>query len=153
LTSAAGAGGVAFDRSHTDDLIAYLQASPSPYHAVASAAQRLEKVGFRQVEETASWEGTAGGRYVIRGGALIAWYYAMFGRLPITRLIIMNVPHPALAEKGLRTFRQLKKSWYIFFFQLPKIPEWALARKGCEAIGRRVERGDHEVEFASLKKV
>jgi hypothetical protein len=24
---------------------------------------------------------------------------------------------------------------------------------GCEAIGRRVERGDHEVEFASLKKV
>jgi epoxide hydrolase 4 len=69
-------------------------------------------------------------------GALIAWYYAMFGRLPITRLIIMNVPHPALAEKGLRTFRQLKKSWYIFFFQLPKIPEWALARNGCEAIGR-----------------
>ena len=74
MTSAAGAGGVAFDRSHTDDLIAYLQASPSPYHAVASAAQRLEKAGFRQVEETASWEGTAGGRYVIRGGALIAWY-------------------------------------------------------------------------------
>jgi hypothetical protein len=24
---------------------------------------------------------------------------------------------------------------------------------GCEAIGRRVERGDHQVEFASLKKV
>jgi epoxide hydrolase 4 len=69
-------------------------------------------------------------------GALIAWYYAMFGRLPITRLIIMNVPHPALAEKGLRTWRQLKKSWYIFFFQIPKIPEWALARNGCEAIGR-----------------
>ncbi|WP_042405717.1 M18 family aminopeptidase [Streptacidiphilus carbonis] len=74
MTSAAGAGSVAFDRSHTDDLIAFLQASPSPYHAVASAAQRLEKAGFRQVEETASWEGTAGGRYVIRGGALIAWY-------------------------------------------------------------------------------
>jgi epoxide hydrolase 4 len=69
-------------------------------------------------------------------GALIAWYYAMFGRLPIARLIIMNVPHPALAEKGLRTFRQLRKSWYIFFFQLPKIPEWALARHGYEAIGR-----------------
>jgi len=46
------------------------------------------------------------------------------------------VPHPALAEKGLRTLRQLAKSWYIFFFQLPKIPEWALARNGCEAIGR-----------------
>jgi aspartyl aminopeptidase len=74
LTSATGVGTVAFDRSHTDDLIAYLRASPSPYHAVASAAERLEKVGFRQVEETAAWEGNPGGRYLIRGGALIAWY-------------------------------------------------------------------------------
>jgi pimeloyl-ACP methyl ester carboxylesterase len=69
-------------------------------------------------------------------GALIAWNYAMFGRLPIDRLIIMNVPHPALAEKGLRTLRQLRKSWYIFFFQLPRIPEWALSRKGYAAIAQ-----------------
>jgi epoxide hydrolase 4 len=69
-------------------------------------------------------------------GALIAWYYAMFGRVPISKLVIMNVPHPALAEKGLRTWRQLKKSWYIFFFQLPWIPERALARNGCAAIAR-----------------
>jgi epoxide hydrolase 4 len=69
-------------------------------------------------------------------GALIAWYYAMFGRLPISKLIIMNVPHPALARKGLRTRRQLARSWYIFFFQLPWIPEWGLARNHYEAIGR-----------------
>ncbi|WP_037574177.1 M18 family aminopeptidase [Phaeacidiphilus oryzae] len=64
----------AFDRGHTDDLIAYLAASPSPYHAVASAADRLEKAGFRRAEETAAWGGGSGGRYVVRGGALIAWY-------------------------------------------------------------------------------
>jgi pimeloyl-ACP methyl ester carboxylesterase len=69
-------------------------------------------------------------------GALIAWHYAMFARLPISKLIIMNVPHPALARKGLRTFKQLKKSWYIFFFQLPRIPEWALGRNGCAGIGQ-----------------
>jgi pimeloyl-ACP methyl ester carboxylesterase len=69
-------------------------------------------------------------------GAVIAWQYAMFGRLPISRLIIMNVPHPALALQGLRTWRQLKKSWYVFFFQLPWIPEWGLGRQDCEAIGR-----------------
>jgi epoxide hydrolase 4 len=69
-------------------------------------------------------------------GALIAWYYAMFGRVPISKLIIMNVPHPKLAERGLRTMRQMAKSWYIFFFQLPWIPEWALARNDCAAIGR-----------------
>jgi len=69
-------------------------------------------------------------------GALIAWDYAMFGRVSIDKLIIMNVPHPALAERGLRTLRQLKKSWYIFFFQLPAIPEWALARNGYAAIAQ-----------------
>ncbi|MFF9068218.1 M18 family aminopeptidase [Streptomyces sp. NPDC014891] len=63
-----------FDRGHTDDLMAFLTASPSPYHAVASAAERLEKAGFRRVEETAAWDATSGGKYVIRGGAIIAWY-------------------------------------------------------------------------------
>ncbi|MGW7444457.1 M18 family aminopeptidase [Kitasatospora sp. NPDC054795] len=63
-----------FDRTHSDDLIAFLGTSPSPYHAVASAAERLEKAGFRQVAETDAWDGAAGGRYLIRGGALIAWY-------------------------------------------------------------------------------
>ncbi|MFJ9519374.1 M18 family aminopeptidase [Kitasatospora sp. NPDC101801] len=63
-----------FDRTHTDDLISFLGTSPSPFHAVASAAERLEKVGFRRVAETEAWDAAAGGRYVIRGGALIAWY-------------------------------------------------------------------------------
>ncbi|MGP3924489.1 MULTISPECIES: M18 family aminopeptidase [unclassified Streptomyces] len=63
-----------FDRGHTDDLIGFLAQSPSPYHAVASAAERLEKAGFRKVEETAVWDGAAGGKYVLRGGAIVAWY-------------------------------------------------------------------------------
>ncbi|MEV5978706.1 M18 family aminopeptidase [Streptomyces sp. NPDC052114] len=63
-----------FDRGHTEDLMSFLAASPSPYHAVASAAERLEKAGFRQVEETDAWDGTAGGKYVLRGGAIVAWY-------------------------------------------------------------------------------
>ncbi|WP_151477191.1 M18 family aminopeptidase [Streptomyces albicerus] len=63
-----------FDRGHTDDLMSFLAASPSPYHAVANAAERLEKAGFRQVAETDAWEGTSGGKYVLRGGAIVAWY-------------------------------------------------------------------------------
>jgi epoxide hydrolase 4 len=69
-------------------------------------------------------------------GALIAWYYAMFGRPEISKLIIMNVPHPALAAKGMRTLRQLKKSWYIFAFQLPWIAEVALACNHCAPIAQ-----------------
>ncbi|WP_327430164.1 M18 family aminopeptidase [Streptomyces sp. NBC_01236] len=63
-----------FDRGHTDDLMSFLTASPTPYHAVANAAERLEKAGFRQVAETDAWEGTSGGKYVLRGGAIVAWY-------------------------------------------------------------------------------
>ncbi|MFE0730642.1 M18 family aminopeptidase [Streptomyces antibioticus] len=65
-----------FDRGHTDDLMSFLSASPSPYHAVADAAERLEKAGFRQVVETDAWDDTSstGGRYVLRGGAIVAWY-------------------------------------------------------------------------------
>ncbi|MEU9184815.1 M18 family aminopeptidase [Streptomyces sp. NPDC048484] len=63
-----------FDRGHTDDLMSFLAASPSPYHAVANAAERLEKAGFRQVAETDAWDGATGGKYVLRGGAIVAWY-------------------------------------------------------------------------------
>ncbi|WP_327296377.1 MULTISPECIES: M18 family aminopeptidase [unclassified Streptomyces] len=65
---------VRFDRGHTDDLMSFLTASPSPYHAVANAAGRLEKAGFRQVSETDAWDTSAGGKFVLRGGAMIAWY-------------------------------------------------------------------------------
>src|SRR5690349_22342163 len=63
-----------FDRGHTDDLMTFLTASPSPYHAVANAAERLEKAGFRQLSEQDAWDSGTGGRFVLRGGALIAWY-------------------------------------------------------------------------------
>ncbi|WP_405616471.1 M18 family aminopeptidase [Streptomyces sp. NBC_00076] len=63
-----------FDRGLTDDLMSFLAASPSPYHAVTNAAARLEKAGFRQVSETDAWDGTSGGKYVLRGGAIVAWY-------------------------------------------------------------------------------
>lgn len=63
-----------FDRRHTDGMMSFLAASPSPYHAVANAAELLEQAGFRRVSETEAWEATPGGKYVVRGGALIAWY-------------------------------------------------------------------------------
>src|SRR4051794_19716234 len=63
------------DRGHADDLLAFVRASPSPYHVVASAAQRLEKAGFAELRERDDWTaGAEGGRYVVRAGALLAWY-------------------------------------------------------------------------------
>jgi aspartyl aminopeptidase len=58
-----------------DDLLAFLGASPSPYHAVDEAARRLEDNGFTEVDELAEWtaELVEGRHYVVRGGALVAW--------------------------------------------------------------------------------
>ncbi|MFI6693573.1 M18 family aminopeptidase [Streptomyces sp. NPDC050433] len=91
-----------FDRGHTDDLMTFLAASPTPYHAVANAATHLEKAGFRQVRETDAWEGTAGGKYLLRGGALIAWYVPE-GAEPHTpfRIVGAHTDSPNLRVKPL----------------------------------------------------
>ncbi|MFG2263159.1 M18 family aminopeptidase [Streptomyces sp. NPDC048720] len=91
-----------FDRGHTDDLMTFLAASPSPYHAVANTAERLEKAGFRQVAETDAWDGTSGGKYVLRGGAIVAWYVPE-GAAPHTpfRIIGAHTDSPNLRVKPL----------------------------------------------------
>ncbi|MET8448823.1 M18 family aminopeptidase [Streptomyces sp. NPDC005209] len=91
-----------FDRGHTDDLMSFLAASPSPYHAVANTAERLEKAGFRQVAETDAWDGTSGGRFVLRGGAIVAWYVPE-GAAPHTpfRIIGAHTDSPNLRVKPL----------------------------------------------------
>jgi len=60
-------------------------------------------------------------------GAIVSW--ALAGAHPelVKRLAILNVPHPAVMNKFLKTSRQQQlKSWYAFFFQLPLLPEIAL---------------------------
>jgi epoxide hydrolase 4 len=69
-------------------------------------------------------------------GALIAWAFAASNLRPLDRLVILNVPHPARLAEGLRTWQQFKKSWYVFFFQLPWLPERLMAAGGARAIGR-----------------
>ena len=69
-------------------------------------------------------------------GAIVAWHFALKTLRPLTRLVILNVPHPKCGEREIRKWRQLKKSWYVFFFQLPWLPEWMLGRGGGKAIIR-----------------
>lgn len=69
-------------------------------------------------------------------GAAIAWNFAIYFPSQIERLVIMNVPHPALFVRGLGTLSQLLKSWYMFFFQIPKLPEALLALKRNLIVGR-----------------
>ena len=69
------------------------------------------------------------------GGAL-AWQFAMRQLRPLVGLAVMNMPHPAGFGRALRTPRQLARSWYTLFFQLPWLPEALLARGGGEGVRR-----------------
>ena len=59
-------------------------------------------------------------------GGGIAWYLPLRHPRLVRRLIVLNAPHPAAFLRELRTPAQLARSWYVFFFQIPGLPEWAL---------------------------
>lgn len=67
-------------------------------------------------------------------GAVIAWQFAIEKVRPLTKLIICNVPHPGPMQRQIRRFSQLKKSWYVFFFQIPWLPEKLLGRNRAQGV-------------------
>jgi pimeloyl-ACP methyl ester carboxylesterase len=66
-------------------------------------------------------------------GGVLAWNLAMQHPDLITRLVILNLPHPACFLRELRHSRQFLKSWYILLFQLPMLPEMLLRRGAGQA--------------------
>jgi epoxide hydrolase 4 len=57
-------------------------------------------------------------------GAAVAWSTALLHPQRVAKLAVLNVPHPSVMRKFLSTRpRQLLRSWYMFFFQLPGLPE------------------------------
>src|SRR5919108_1140565 len=72
-------------------------------------------------------------------GGAIAWLVGMFQPQFVERLIILNVGHPGTRNRdGFRDFDQMQRSWYMFFFLLPEIPEEALSRNDFELMRKMV---------------
>jgi epoxide hydrolase 4 len=60
-------------------------------------------------------------------GGSIAWNLAQQFPKSIDRLGILNAPHPQKFLQGLTgNPDQLRRSWYMFAFQLPLLPEWVI---------------------------
>lgn len=92
-------------------------------HLVADAAALIDASGAREVTLIAhDW-----------GGA-IAWHFAIRQARPLARLVVMNCPHPACFARELKTWKQLRKSWYMFLFQLPWLPERLLTANDARAV-------------------
>lgn len=69
-------------------------------------------------------------------GAMVAWCFAAGAVRPLERLVIMNVPHPLCFRAALRHPRQILKSWYTAFFQVPFVPDALLAAGGGLSVRR-----------------
>jgi pimeloyl-ACP methyl ester carboxylesterase len=74
-------------------------------------------------------------------GGAIGWEFAMRYPRRLERLVIMNAPHPVRFLRALRTWRQLRKSWYIFFFQLPWLPEAVIRADGFAFLRKTLKTG------------
>ncbi|HEY2306437.1 MAG TPA: M18 family aminopeptidase [Streptosporangiaceae bacterium] len=88
------------DRNAALDLIGFVDASPSPYHAAAEALRRLTLAGFTQLPLAGDWPSGPGRYAVMEGGSLFAWVvppgcagHALF------RLLGAHTDSPALRVK------------------------------------------------------
>ena len=90
------------------DLIDFIDSSPSPFHACATAAARLDAEGFTRIAEAEAWPGAARA-YFVRDGGLVAWAIPD-GATPTTAFRIIGAhtdspnlrlkPQPDVARAG-----------------------------------------------------
>lgn len=119
-------------RAWAPDLRGYGETEPKPREVSAYLIDRL-------MEDVAALIDASGAKKVTLighdWGAGLAWAFAANRVRPLERLVIMNVPHPAvMAGQMGRNWAQMKKSWYMFFFQLPGLPERAMTANDARAI-------------------
>ena len=99
-------------------LMAFIDASPSPFHACATAAARLDDAGFRSVDEREAWAPGPGAWYLRRGGSLVAWAVGpQHGPTSGFRVVGAHTDSPNLRVKprpdaGGHGFRQLAVEVY-----------------------------------------
>lgn len=75
-------------------------------------------------------------------GGAIAWVASLMHPEVVERLVIINCPHPLQMKRNLRSnFKQLARSWYIFFFQLPWLPEFVLRAGNFSLMMRAIWQG------------
>lgn len=86
---------------------------------------------------------TAGGRAHVVGhdwGGALAWLVAMNHPSVVRSLAVCNMPHPVIFQRSVRRPRQLLRSFYMLWFQIPWLPEWMLARDNYRWLARMLIR-------------
>jgi epoxide hydrolase 4 len=88
-------------------------------------ARLVEALGYNQVNLVGhDW------------GAAVAWWVATIYPKILKKLVILNVPYPSIMLDQVKqlNIRQILKSWYIGFFQIPRLPEAVLLRNNAQPL-------------------
>ena len=72
-------------------------------------------------------------------GGAVTWYLAEHHADVVERVAIIDVPHGGTFERYLRSHpSQMLKSWYMAFFQLPRLPEALLRANDFRRLARAI---------------
>jgi pimeloyl-ACP methyl ester carboxylesterase len=78
-------------------------------------------------------------------GAIIGWQFVGDHPKTVISWTALSVPHGEAMLSALRkNFSQIKKSWYVFFFQLPLLPELLIRRKDFQLLRDLWESSEEE---------
>ena len=81
-------------------------------------------------------------------GAMVGWHLAHTHPERLRRLAILNVPHPLVFRRALRSSpAQLLRSTYALFFQVPALPEWLLERNNGQGLAALLRWSSHPDTF------
>jgi pimeloyl-ACP methyl ester carboxylesterase len=81
-------------------------------------------------------------------GGAVAWWLAAINPELVKRLVILNVPHPQVMRRMILTNpRQMLRSWYMFAFQIPWLPEWAARRNHWQALVQGMRASSRPATF------
>ncbi|MFB6134032.1 MAG: alpha/beta fold hydrolase [Halanaeroarchaeum sp.] len=82
-------------------------------------------------------------------GGLVGWDLALREPDVVDALGIVNIGHPTVFKRRIRTdLTQLRKSWYVFFFQVPWLPEWSARRNDFQLWADALVEGSNPNTFS-----
>jgi pimeloyl-ACP methyl ester carboxylesterase len=82
-------------------------------------------------------------------GAIVAWWTAMRHPERVSRLAVINVPHPLVMRRFMLEHpSQVAKSWYVWFFQIPLLPELSFMRRDGQHVLDRMVRSARPGTFS-----
>lgn len=83
-------------------------------------------------------------------GAVVAWALAITRPETLHKLTIMNAPHPAVMQRFLRRDPdQIRRSWYVGFFQIPRLAERILSAVNFGRMTRAVQGSAKKDSFTN----